>query len=116
MVLEKLYDARDPEEGACSRMIIEKHKKPTSLLEQSEREEFQARWQTIQLEFVDEPRTAVQEADALITEVVDHLSERLGYEKDHLKEGWTPETELSREELRLSLQHYRRFFDRLLSG
>ena len=43
---------------------------PAQLLAVDELQSIQARWKDIQAEFVDEPRTAVQNADALVADLM----------------------------------------------
>lgn len=78
-------------------------------------EEFRQRWSEIQTSFVDEPREAVEEADALVGEVTDRLTEMFTSSRDDLERQWSAGKEASTEDLRLALQRYRTFFDRLLS-
>lgn len=78
-------------------------------------EEFRQRWSEIQTSFVDEPREAVEEADALVGEVTDRLTEMFTSGRDDLERQWSAGEEASTEDLRLALQRYRTFFDRLLS-
>jgi hypothetical protein len=73
-----------------------------------------ARWQTIQVAFVDEPKGAVQDADSLVAEVMQRLAESFASERDRLEQQWSGGEETGTEELRLALQRYRSFFNRLL--
>ena len=76
---------------------------------------YSSRWQTIQAGFVDEPRRAVQEADALVAEVMRRLAEGFATERERLEHQWSGGNEVDTEDLRLALRRYRSFFDRLLS-
>jgi hypothetical protein len=76
---------------------------------------YSSRWQTIQAGFVDEPRRAVQEADALVAEVMRRLAEGFATERERLEHQWSGGKEVDTEDLRLALRRYRSFFDRLLS-
>jgi hypothetical protein len=89
---------------------------PQSLLAKQEVEEFRSRWDTIQTGFIDEPRKAVKDADALCgpppssrLPMVSPISAR------SWKKQWTQGDQISTEDLRLALQRYRAFFSRLLS-
>jgi len=73
------------------------------------------RWEAIQAGFVDEPRKAVEEADALVTQVVTRLSEIFSQEKSTLANQLERGENISTEDLRLALRRYRAFFDRLLT-
>jgi hypothetical protein len=76
---------------------------------------FRARWDAIQTGFVDEPRDAVQRADALVEETVKRLAAVFADERTKLEQEWARGSEVSTEDLRQALRRYRSFFDRLLS-
>lgn len=76
---------------------------------------YRSRWEAIQTGFVDEPRTAVEQADALVSQVVTRLSEVFGREREALEQQWGRGDNVSTEDLRIALKRYRTFFDRLLS-
>jgi hypothetical protein len=85
-----------------------------SLLNQDVSEHFRNRWGVIQAKFVDEPRAAVQQADALVTEVIDQITQMFEHEHSTLEGQWNQGSEVSTEDLRQALQHYRSFFNRLV--
>jgi hypothetical protein len=87
----------------------------TSLFAQNEAEDFRARWERIQTGFVDEPRKAVQEADALVETCIQRLSDGFRDERGRLEREWDRGDQVSTEDLRQALRRYRSFFDRLLS-
>src|SRR5688572_18809949 len=93
--------------------IDETHRE--SLFHGDEAEGFRTRWEAIQTGFVDEPRKAVEEADALVAQVVTRLAEVFNQEKTSLEQQWDRGDNISTEDLRISLRRYRSFFDRLLS-
>jgi hypothetical protein len=74
------------------------------------------RWNDIQTKFVDEPRQAIENADALVTEVLHELTAAFADERAHLESQWKAGSEPSTEELRVALQRYRSFFNRLLAA
>ncbi|HYJ99429.1 MAG TPA: hypothetical protein VEX14_15325 [Burkholderiaceae bacterium] len=74
---------------------------------------FRARWDTVQIGFVDDPRQAVQQADELVAEVMNSLAQSFADERRQF-EAQMKET-ASTENLRVALQRYRSFFQRLLS-
>ena len=86
----------------------------TALLERADSEHFRTRWNEIQATFVDDPRTAVQQADALVSEVIDQITQMFATEHSSLEGQWKQGSEVSTEDLRTSLQHYRSFFNRLV--
>lgn len=72
-------------------------------------------WEAIQAGFVDEPRRAVERADALVARAAQRLAEAFAQERARLEQQWSRGDEVSTEDLRVSLRRYRAFFDRLLS-
>src|SRR5215510_4834782 len=76
---------------------------------------YRTQWDAIQTGFVDEPRKAVQEADALVATVMNRLSETFANERASLEHQWGKGDEISTEDLRVALRRYRSFFERLLS-
>ncbi len=72
------------------------------------------RWQQIQVGFVDEPQAAVRDADALVNEAVAQLTEGFTRQRKTLEQALAGGHD-STEEMRVALQRYRAFFERLLS-
>lgn len=87
-----------------------------ALLQADENQAVQGRWETIQTGFVDDPRRAVEEADELVAEVVRRLTESFASERGRLEQQWDRGEDVSTEDLRVALQRYRDFFQRLLSA
>lgn len=85
------------------------------LLNRDMTEDFRTRWDSIQTSFVDEPRDAVQKADALVAEVMKRLATIFSDERHNLESQWGEGKDVSTEDLRIALQKYRSFFSRLLS-
>ena len=81
----------------------------------NEANELRARWDSIQVGFVDEPRKAVQEADALVSDTIKRLSEVFANERQNLEHQWGRNDNVSTEDLRVALRRYRSFFSRLLA-
>jgi hypothetical protein len=88
---------------------------PAALFERQDAEGFRGRWTDVQAAFVDDPRQAVQQADGLVADLMQMLATRFADEKAHLEADWSRGDEISTEDLRVAFQHYRAFFDRLLS-
>ncbi len=76
---------------------------------------YRTRWDAIQTGFVDEPRRAVEEADALVADLMKRLAEGFAKERDSLEKQWDRGDQISTEDLRVALRRYRSFFQRLLS-
>jgi len=81
----------------------------------NEAQDFRSRWERVQGAFVDEPRKAVQDADALVDATIKKLTEGFASERSKLEHGWDHGDSVSTEDLRVALRRYRSFFDRLLS-
>ena len=81
----------------------------------SESQGFQSRWSDIQTGFVDEPRRSVEQADALVAEVMQRLARVFSEERSRLEHQWDSGEQTDTEALRQALRRYRSFFDRLLS-
>jgi hypothetical protein len=86
----------------------------TALFPENESRNFHKRWTDIQTAFVDEPRRAVERADELVAEVIKRLADSFAQERSKLEGQWGRGDNVSTEDLRVALQHYRTFFDRLL--
>ena len=87
-----------------------------SLLPADQTDRFSARWQEIQSTFVDRPRQSVEEADALVADLMQRLAAGFSNERERLESQWEGGADVSTEELRVALTRYRSFFDRLLSA
>jgi hypothetical protein len=86
------------------------------LLASDDNEQFRRRWETIQTGFVDEPRETVEQADELVAQVMKRVAEGFATERERLEQQWGRGEDVSTEDLRVSLQRYRGFFERLLSA
>jgi hypothetical protein len=81
----------------------------------NEANELRGRWDGIQVGFVDEPRKAVQEADALVSATIKRLAEIFADERQKLEQQWDRSENISTEDFRVALRRYRSFFARLLA-
>jgi hypothetical protein len=98
--------ARDSERAAVQ---------PVQLLATDETQNLRSRWDAIQTGFVDEPRRAVEQADSLVAEIMQRLAQLFADERNKLEGQWSRGDNVSTEDLRIALQRYRSYFDRLLS-
>jgi hypothetical protein len=91
--------------------------KPMQLLDSQAEQDFRNRWTSIQGKFVDDPRSAVQEADTLVAELLKRIAEMFANERSGLELQWNSGNNgsVDTEALRIALQRYRSFFNRLLS-
>jgi len=99
---------RRPDQGSVSHDSV-------PLFPSNELDSLRARWKEIQTGFVDEPRKAVEQADGLVASAMKRLAEVFAEERSGLEQQWDRGDNVSTEDLRVALQRYRSFFDRLLS-
>ena len=88
---------------------------PGDLFQNEELTGYRTQWESIQTGFVDQPRAAVEQADALVSQLVTRLTDVFGRERSALEGQWTKGENVSTEDLRVALTRYRSFFHRLLS-
>ena len=114
-LVERVRDD-DPlvERAAGDDPLVEQAHQPAGLGSAGDQERFVARWQEIQAGFVDEPRRAVQDADALVVDMMDRLARMLAGERERLGSFGQAE-QVSTEDLRQGLRRYRSLFERLLA-
>ncbi|MEV1331948.1 hypothetical protein AB0J20_20505 [Micromonospora costi] len=86
---------------------------PASLFDSSTAQSFRDRWRDVQLRFVDDPRAAAGDAEALVEEAIEALSAALAAQKTTLG-GWQEAGSSDTEELRMAVRRYRDFLDRVL--
>src|SRR5215468_10699149 len=77
--------------------------------------ELRDKWNSIQTNFVDQPRKAVEDADNLVASAIKQIEEVFAAQSANLEKKWQGGDNVSTEDLRVSLQRYRDFFDHLLS-
>jgi len=77
--------------------------------------DFRSRWERVQTGFVDEPRQAVQQADELVAQSIKRLTDTFAEERNRLERQWDRGDEVNTEDLRVAMQTYRSFFQRLLA-
>ena len=119
-LVEEVHEAGRPAEpaydgpGGVANGVGAAQAQPAGLASAGDQERFVARWQEIQAGFVDEPRRAVQDADALVVDMMDRLARMLASEREQLESAG--ETgKVSTEDLRQGLRRYRTLFERLLA-
>jgi hypothetical protein len=106
----KLVKSQDP--GTLDRAVADSE--PMPLFSEPEMRDFRSRWSKLQTGFVDEPRRTVEDADKLVAAVMRRLAEGFANERSGLEKQWDRGDNVSTEDLRVALQRYRSFFDRLL--
>ena len=106
---ENLRQEHTPQRGQ------EGHGEPLAALFQGGvAEEFRHRWDAIQIAFVDDPRAAVRNADELVAQVLRSLAESFAEQRSQIESGLGGQ-QGDTENMRIALQRYRSFFQRLLS-
>lgn len=85
------------------------------LLAADDAEGFRARWTDVQNSFVDAPRQAVEQADGLVAELMQHLARTFSEERGRLENQWDRGDDIPTDDLRTAFQRYRSFFERLLA-
>jgi hypothetical protein len=110
-------DRKAPDRGAPDRSPVgaDEGESSAPLFGGDQASSYRSRWAEIQTGFVDEPRAAVQEADALVAEVMRQLARTFADERRRLEGQLAEGEEASTEDLRIALRRYRSFFDRLLT-
>jgi len=106
----KLVKSQEPETLDRAVGVLQ----PMPLFSESEMGDFRSQWSKVQTGFVDEPRRTVEEADKLVAAVMQRLAEGFANERSGLEKQWDHGDNVSTEDLRIALQRYRSFFDRLL--
>jgi carotenoid cleavage dioxygenase-like enzyme len=108
-------DPRERRQQQEQQRAAESEPRP-QLLAPGDRETMTTRWREIQADFVDHPRQAMQDADALVAGLMQQLAQTFAQERQQLEGQWSRGDDVSTEDLRVSLQRYRAFFERLLSA
>ncbi|HEX4757244.1 MAG TPA: hypothetical protein VH308_04645 [Terracidiphilus sp.] len=108
---DRVEAARSPQAVAVTSQAAQ----PNPLFPQDELQSFRSRWDKVQTSFVDEPRTAVEQADSLVANVVKRIAEQFASEREQLEKQWDRGENVNTEDLRQALKRYRAFFDRLLA-
>jgi hypothetical protein len=106
---------KDPDVIPFERRNVTPNETTGSVLPARQLDDLRAHWTTIQSSFVDEPRRAVEDADKLVASAIKQIEEVFAAERANLEKQWSRGEQVSTEDLRVCLQHYRDFFDRLMS-
>ena len=104
-------DSGQTSSGQTARPDVEQRER---LVPEDRAASYGARWDAVKGSFVDEPREAVAQADALVGELLDELETLFHEQRRSIEQGLDAD-ETSTEDLRLALRRYRSFFERLLA-
>ncbi|HYI74135.1 MAG TPA: hypothetical protein VEW90_02610 [Gaiellaceae bacterium] len=116
---EEIAEASEREPESTARSMSQETAAVTAdgaLLPDDQSARFRTRWEEIQASFVDEPQAAVEDADALVADLMQRVTSGLTQERTRLEGQWAQGDDVSTEDLRVALTRYRTFFDRLLSA
>ena len=78
---------------------------PGELIDSESLSALRSEWDTIQVLFVDDPRSAVVRADELLVRAFTVVSNAIARDRAEIHERWS--SDASTEDLRLSMQRYR---------
>lgn len=109
-------ERKDIASGETPRPDTDEARTETRLFPPDATKEAWTRWEGIQVGFVDHPQQSVREADQLVADVIGTLTETFSRERADLEGHWDRGEEVSTEDLRVALQRYRSFFERLLAA
>jgi hypothetical protein len=85
----------------------------SALFDESTASGFRDRWQQVQMQFVDDPRVAADQARTLVDDVFTALHDGLTKQRGAL-DGWQSGQPDDTEQLRVAVRRYRDFLDRML--
>ena len=103
------------QDSAPQRSTQDKARLNTRLFDEAVVRDFSASWDQVQTAFVDDPRHAVELADAMILAVVKRIADQFSQERAKLEKKWSRGENVSAEELRQTFKRYRALSDRLLA-
>ncbi|MEY9965019.1 hypothetical protein ABIA33_003061 [Streptacidiphilus sp. MAP12-16] len=115
--------ASEPDRGDPRNPAVSQFGATQRLFQESATEKLRDRWRTIQGDFVDDPRHAVEEAASLVEQVARQLAESVSARQGELRDRWDTsrsagsaahDAGVSTEAMRIALQEYRRLLNRLL--
>ncbi|MBV8638569.1 MAG: hypothetical protein JO322_10820 [Candidatus Eremiobacteraeota bacterium] len=109
-------DRPQVERGEVTRTRMEDADSDAGFLPDDRMDDLRDRWNDVQAEFVDDPRRAVQDAQGLVRTLVDELTDTFRREREGLESQWNNGGTADTEALRVTLQRYRSFFNRLLNS
>jgi hypothetical protein len=77
-------------------------------------DDLKARWSSIQAQFIDQPRSSVEQAEALVAETLERINRIFTEQQTSLSKQWCEHEDASTEDLRITLQNYRTFLNSIL--
>ena len=89
---------------------------PEPLLPPEQADHYRRRWHEIEEQFAGRPEESVEEADALVADLMQRLAAAFSQEREWLESRWENGDPLSKQDVAVAVKRYRSFFDRLLSA
>jgi len=87
----------------------------SSFFSPAETQAYRSRWNNIQVRFVDDPASAMDEANTLVSDAIEHLKQGFTAQGQPGDSSSDPNKRDSTEERRLVLRRYRTLVERLVS-
>jgi len=112
---EQIAEGQVVEERAAEKRTARSEDDFAPLFEGDEAEKFRSQWLEIQSRFVDDPSVSVKDADDLVADVIKNITRTFSDKRLSLENQWKSGDKVSTEDLRVAMQRYRSFFNRLLS-
>lgn len=112
---EQITEGQVMEERVEEKQAARKEEDFAPLFERNVAEKFREQWLEIQSRFVDDPSISVKDADNLVADVIKDITRQFSDERLSLENQWKSGDRVSTEDLRVAMQRYRSFFNRLLS-
>jgi len=107
---------RDDADEPLARDGVDGRENLDPLFDSQRANDLRDRWHALQARFVDDPRETVHDADSLVAELLQELAQGFNEARSGLEEQWSRGDDVSTEDLRVTLQRYRSFFERLLAA
>jgi hypothetical protein len=81
----------------------------------NEIEDLQSRWTSIQIQFVEDPCSAIEQGEAIVAETIERVTQMITEQQQSLGHKWLNHDDITTEELRLTLLDYRSLMNHLLN-
>ncbi len=104
----------EPEPTPIQQAVPESEAAP--VLTREATSDFQVRWTSIQAEFIDDPRHAVEDADRFVIDVAQAFTSSVESRRRALTSAWAQNGQKETEDLRLTMRQYRALVDRILAS
>lgn len=79
-----------------------------------ELDELHSRWTTIQIQFVEDPCSAVEQSETMVAETIERVKQMISDKQQAVSEQWLSHDDITTEELRATLLNYRSLLNSLL--